>query len=277
MPVIALTQEMGSLAKEVADGLAAELQLEVMRHEVLDHVADRMHVARSLISRLREGQAGTLERLRADRASMAVYTAEEVFERAERGNVVLRGWGATCLLRPVPHIVCVRITRSLAARVEWLHTHLGTDDAEHAEAEIRRSDRAHAANMNAQFGVTWGDPLLYDMVLNTDRITVEGCIAQIRALSARPEFAETDASRGRLKAMALEARIRAALKGDEATRDVDVTIDIVDSRVTLRGIVLDPGERPSAIRVVAAVPGVTGVDDQLRVMAKSRLFPSAKN
>ncbi len=94
---------------------------------------------------------------------------------------------------------------------------------------------------------------------------------------ARPEFAETDASRALLADMALQARIRAALKGDEATHDVDVTIDCACGRVTLRGIVLDPDERPASERVAAAVPGVTGVDNQLRVMAKSRLFPSAKN
>jgi len=38
MPVNALTHEMGSLAKDVADQLAQELQLTVMRHEVLEQV-----------------------------------------------------------------------------------------------------------------------------------------------------------------------------------------------------------------------------------------------
>ncbi len=40
MTVIALTQEMGSLAKDVADRVAADLGLEVMRHEVVDHVVE---------------------------------------------------------------------------------------------------------------------------------------------------------------------------------------------------------------------------------------------
>ena len=91
-----------------------------MRHEVVDHVSTRMHVPTSLINRLREGKAGTLERLRADHASLAVYMTEEVLDVAARGNVVLRGWGATCLLRAVPHVVCVRVTRPFAQRVAWL-------------------------------------------------------------------------------------------------------------------------------------------------------------
>ena len=134
-----------------------------------------------------------------------------MFALADGGNVVLRGWGATCLLRPVPHVVCVRVTRSFEKRVEWLMGHLGTDDLEFAEAEVRRSDQAHASRMNDQFGVTWGDPVLYDLVLNTDRVSVDSCVAQISQLASRPEFAETPESRALLANMALEARVRAAL------------------------------------------------------------------
>jgi len=273
MTVIALTQEMGSLAKDVADQLARDLGLEVMRHEVVDHVSSRMHVPTSLINRLREGKAGAIERLRADRASLAVYVTEELLEVAERGNVVLRGWGATAVLRPVPHVVCVRITRPFEKRVAWLQEQLGSDDAGDAEEEIRRSDRAHAARMHAQFGVTWGDPLLYDLVLNTDRVSVASCAEQIAALSRRPEFAESEASRAILRNMSLEARVRSALRADAATQSVDVTVASDAGRVVLSGMVLDADELPAAARVAAAVPGVVAVDNQLRVIARSRLFP----
>ena len=275
MTVIALTEEMGSLATDVADHLAADLGLALMRHEVIDNVSTRMHVPTSLINRLREGKAGTLERLRADKASLAVYMTEEVLEVAARGDVVLRGWGATCLLRTVPHVVCVRVTRPFAQRVAWLREQLGADDIAFVEEEIRRSDRAHAARMHAQFGVTWGDPLLYDLVLNTDRLSVETCARQVAALAQRPEFAETEASRARLQNMALAARVRAALRADAATRHIDVTVDSDAGWIVLAGIVLDADEMPAAERVARAVAGVAAVDNQLKVMARSRQFPSA--
>lgn len=273
MTVIALTQEMGSLAKEVAEKVASDLGLAVLRHEVVDHVASRMHVPTSLINRLREGKAGAIERMRTDQASLAVYTTEEVLEVAARGNVVLRGWGATCLLRPVPHVVCVRVTRPFALRVAWLMHQLGSEDLAFAEDEIRRSDRAHASRMEAQFGVSWGAPLLYDLVLNTERVSVESCAAQIVALAQRPEFAATEASRAMLRDMALDARVRAALRADASTAGVDVTVASAAGHVVLQGIVLDAAEQPAAERVARSVPGVTGVANQLRVMARSRLFP----
>ena len=272
MPVIAMTQEMGSLAKDVSLRLAEVMGLGVMRHEVIDSVAERMNVPKSLIGRLREGKAGLVERLTADRRSVALYTADELFALASQGNVVLRGWGATCLLRPVPHVVCVRITRALDKRIEWLMGHLETEDAALAEAELRRSDRAHAARMHELFDVTWGDPVLYDLVINTDRVTIDSAVEQIQALAARPEFAETEASRALLADMALEARVRVALRDDAVTRNIDVTIAAGAGRVALRGIVVSAEERLQAENVARAVAGVTAVDNELRLMGKFRRF-----
>ena len=276
MPVIALTQEMGSLAKDVAMRLAEAGGLDVMRNEVAETVAGRMHVPASLIRRLREGKAGLVERMSTDTQQVALFSAEEVFANAERGNVVLRGWGATCLLRPVQHVVRVRVTRPFEARVAWLMEHLGTDDRDAAESELRRSDAAHASRMNAQFGVTWGDPLLYDLVLNTDRMTVDTCADLILQAARRPEFQETPQSRAVLAGLALSARVRAALKANEATQNVDVQIDAHEGRVALSGIVVNDREKADTERVASTVAGVGKVENKLRLMAITRKFTYAK-
>jgi cytidylate kinase len=271
-----MTQEMGSLAKDVALELTAAMNLSVMRHEVVDHVAGKMHVSTSLINRLREGKAGLIERATTDAERVALYTAEEVFELANKGNVVLRGWGATCLLRPVPHVLTVRITRSFHKRVEWLMNHLETDDRDFAESEIRRSDHAHATRMHQLFGVTWGDPVLYDLVLNTDRLSVHSCVEQIRQLSQRPEFQESEASRQLLANMTLASRVRSALKDNETTQEVNITIEAQKGRVILKGIVVNAHEQAEVEKVASMVSGVAGVENRLRLMTSSRLFTHSK-
>jgi len=274
MAVIALTQGMGSLAQDIAEQLAAELKLATLQHEIAERVAEKMHVSRSLINRLRGGKAGAIERLRTDRHAMALYTAEEVLEAAAKGNVVIRGWGATQLLRGVPHVPCIRIMRPFDQRVQWLMNEIDTDDRSVAEAEIQRSDQANASRMHEQFGVEWNQPVLFDMVLNTDRLSVDTCVQMIKALLARPEFAETEASRALLQGLALSARVRAALRADEHTDGVDITIDSAEGQVRLRGIVADEAEKAAAARVAAAVAGVQSVDNQLRVMSRPQLFAS---
>ena len=62
MTVVAMTQEMATLGKDVALGVCEALGLQQVRHEVGDVVAGRMQVKKSLIRRIREGKASKIER-----------------------------------------------------------------------------------------------------------------------------------------------------------------------------------------------------------------------
>ena len=117
MPIVAITREMGSLGKDVASGLGEALGLPVVYTEVIDQLADKMRVRKSHVIRLLDGSAGFLEQLTADKTSMAIFTADEILGVAAKGKgAVIRGWGATHLLREVPHAVCVRVCAPLELR-----------------------------------------------------------------------------------------------------------------------------------------------------------------
>jgi cytidylate kinase len=270
MPVIAMTMEVGTRGSEVAAGLAQALGLASVGHELAERVADKMHVKKSLLQRLREGKASMLERISTSQTEVAVFTAEEVYAVARAGNVVIRGWGSTLLLRPVPHIPCVRVCAPMEARVKSLMQRLDTDDEEFIAEEIRRSDEAHAAAMKTRFHVTWGDPLLYDLTLNTERVSIPSCIEQVIALMRRPEFQETPESQARLANLALEAQVRAAFLSHPPTEHVDVTVVADSGRITLRGMVQDDAERKAATEVVHKVPGVQHVHSELRTIRRPR-------
>ena len=62
MTVIAMTREMGSRGRDVAVGLAEELGLELVQHEVVEHVADKMHMRESSVNRFLEGSAARRRR-----------------------------------------------------------------------------------------------------------------------------------------------------------------------------------------------------------------------
>ena len=270
MPVIAMTMEVGTRGSEVAAGVAQALGMASVGHELAERVADKMHVKKSLLQRLREGKASVLERVSTSKSEIAVFTAEEVYDVAQKGNVLIRGWGSTLLLRPVPHIPCVRVCAPFETRVASLMQRLDTDDDAFIRDEIQRSDEAHAAAMQARFHVKWGDPLLYDLTLNTERVEIASCIEQVVALTRRPEFRESDASRATLANLALEARVRAAFVAQDQTANVEVTVVADGDRVTLRGMVQDEAERKSAVDVAHKVPGVKLVHSELRTIRRPR-------
>src|SRR5688572_32699042 len=152
MALVAITREMGSLGKDVAAALAEALGVPLVYHEVIDHLADRMRVRKSHVIRLLDGSAGLLERLSADKTSMSIFTADEIFGVAAKGKgAVIRGWGATHLLREVPHAVCVRVCAPFELRKRRMMERLGSDDDERVAEEIRVNDEAHTAIMKRHF------------------------------------------------------------------------------------------------------------------------------
>jgi len=275
MAVIAMTQEMATLGKDVALGVCEALGLQQVRHEVGDVVAGRMQVKKSLIRRIREGKASKVERWSADDKTISIFTAEEVLELAVKGNVLIRGWGATLLLRSVTHIPCVQVCAPMELRVKRLLERLETDDEELARREIQVDDAARAARMGEYFNVDWGDPALYDLTLNTERIPVATCVDQVVALARSHAFQETPQSRAQLEDLALQARARAAMRADQRTSGIDVVVAAEHGRLTLRGIVADDKERTRVEEVARSVPGAKGVANELRTMAGGLYrFPS---
>ena len=75
---------------------------------------------------------------------MSLYTTEEILDIARRGNVLIRGWGATYVLREIPHVVCARICAPLAMRARNVMERMGITDIEIAKKEVRRNDAAYA-------------------------------------------------------------------------------------------------------------------------------------
>jgi len=226
-----------------------------------------MQVKKSLIRRIREGKASKIERWAADEKTISIFTAEEVLEIAVKGDVLIRGWGATQILRPVPHIPCVRVCAPMGLRVKRLMERLESDDEELARREIEVDDGARAHRMGEHFNVVWGDPTLYDLTLNTERVPVQTCVDQIVAMVKSASFAETPASRQLLVDLALRAKVRAVLKASPETQGIDVAIEVAGGKVTLNGIVVDERERTTCEATVAAVTGVTATDNHLKTMS----------
>jgi cytidylate kinase len=268
MPIVAMTREMGSLGKDVAAALADRLDRQVVHHEIIDNLASKMRLRKSHVIRFLEGKSGILERLTTDKTSLSIFTADETFALVESGKVaVIRGWGATHLLRPVSHVISVRVCAPFEVRVKRMMERLNTDNRGFVENEIRLSEEAHGAITRRHFGVNWQESEHYDLTLSTERLSIEKCADEVMALLDDPTFRETEESKRNFRNLALSAHIRAALRADERTGRMSFLIKCDDGVASLSGIV-DIGQEPKhAVEVVARVPGVRQVKSELRSVA----------
>jgi cytidylate kinase len=269
MAVIAMTREMGSLGRDVAAGLAEQMGLKVIHHELVEHdLAERMEVEESLVHRFLEGGATRFERWQIDKKRMSMFTAQEIFELAREDNVLIRGWGATALLAPVQHVVCVRVCAPMAFREKVMMERLGVTDRAVVRREIELNDAAHSRTIQGFFGFDWRDPLLYDIVLNTGLVPLKTCVQLLRLLAESPEYQETEESRGVLEDKLLEARVRAVLL-DHFGFGMGVSgieVAVAKGKVTLTGAAIHRELINDAEKLVRGVEGVKEVDDRIMVV-----------
>jgi cytidylate kinase len=96
-------------------------------------------------------------------------TAETIRRIGKSGFTVIVGRGANFLTADIAHAVHVRLTGSEKARVRHYARHFQLSQ-EAAAREVARLDRARKRYIRANFRADIGNPLHYDMVLNTDEL-----------------------------------------------------------------------------------------------------------
>jgi cytidylate kinase len=258
MTIIAMTREMGTLGKEVAREFARRTNYTVLHHELVESPSERASRSdESEVYRFLEGSEAELDKWRTNRAPGGYLTAMEVFELAHEGSALIRGWGATRLLKAVPNVLSVRVCAPMASRIEEMTRRLGVDDRT-ARHEIERSDAAHGRTFLRFFDADWRDPDNFDIVLNTAHLTPQTCADILCDTVASPAFDETEESRRVLRHRLIEARISAALATERGLerrgRYIHVSVDA--DEVRLYGVVADEDARRLAEQVVAAQEGV---------------------
>ena len=213
-----MTREMGSLGHDVAAGIAAANGGRVVYQELIDPLADRVRLRKTHVTRFLDGRDGLWEPLATEHSSRSILTAAETLSfLGDSSVVVLRGWGAVHLLDGIAHVIRVRVCAPMAVRVDRMMARLGTDNRQIVENEIELSDEAHTAIVRRHFGIEWRDPGHYDVVLSTERLDVEACIATLQSMVARPCFRETAESRRMVEHLAVACSAGGSLRRDAGT------------------------------------------------------------
>ncbi len=265
MPLIAMNREMGSLGNEVAKGVAEALGLKIQHHEIIDHLANRARLRKSHVISFLEGTQGLLERLTVDQVKLRVLTADEIVSAAESGpGVILRGWGATSLLKDVPHCVRVCVSASRRERVKRMMHRLQTEDEEATERLVDRNDEAAQAVMRRHFHIDVRDINEYDVGFNTDRMSADQCVEEIVEMVNSPLFEETEASHDKLRDVAITHHVRAALRTHASTSHCWVRVACTYGRVVLEGVVDDSDQRAACAEVASRIKGVLALENRLR-------------
>jgi cytidylate kinase len=262
MSIVAISETAGSRAIEIGRTLAARLGYEFADREIIEKAAEGYGEKVTTLTHAMEEKPTLWERLTDTQRRYVAYVEATILEMAARDNVVLAGRASTIVLSQVPHVLRVRITASNHVRVERLENQQGLVH-EAAIGYVRRSDRERAARVKFIYQVDVDDPLLYDFVLNTDRLSVDRGVAMIREALSEDRFQSTADSRRATLDLSLAAQAKAALLASPTARPLSLEVECRDATVTLRGSVRTQTERSTAEEIVARIPRVREIVNRI--------------
>ena len=205
MPVVTISRQHGCLGDKIAEGVAAELGLRLVDHEIIEAVASRLGVPETAVTARddREGNlvrdlVRTMQRLYPatvvprpstepdlDDAAYLSVIQQTIREVARSGNGVILGRAAAFILRDDPNVLDILLVAPLAVRLERVMERENVN-RQTALRRIREVDASRARYTRHFYGADWLGPDAYDLVLNTAYFAIPQAVSLVCAtLSSR--------------------------------------------------------------------------------------------
>ncbi len=263
MAIIVISHQMGAGGPEIGMALAQRLGLRYVDHELLLDAVRRYGLVESKLSHLDESKPTLFERFDAETRHYLTVLQTTLLEFAEQDDCVVMGRGGQWLLRGVPHVLRVRVIAPFEQRVrQWIKRTAemtGETPNQRAAADfVRRDDSEKGGRMQYLYEVDLGDPALYDLTVNTEKLRYEAVVDMLERVIRQPEMTTTDVGRRIVAARALASRVQVALATHPETRRYRIGVEVDEGVVTLEGTAaLD-----RAAEVARGVPGVRLVRTQ---------------
>ena len=192
---IAIEREYGSGGNQIARQAAARCGIACYGREIMERVAQQQQVSVRALEEYEERVTGSLfyslfvlsqsqtgdPDLVSQEAKLYVAETRIIHELAKEGPAVFVGHSAAPVLEQEGPVLRVFIRGTEAGKHSRAVTEYGVDPEE-AAATCRRFDRRRASYYNFCTRKKWNDLHNYDIVLDSSRLGVEGCVQALCAL-----------------------------------------------------------------------------------------------
>ena len=269
MYFITVSEMLGTKGQEIAAKVAEKLNYTYFGEEQLLKAAGEMGFL-SDVQKLDEKSPPLLERFFTEKPRVYLDRLQAViYEVAKKGNAIFFGRGSQLLLHSFDCAFHVLITGSLEKRIERIaeEKHVGK---EVAEKIVHQSDRDKRGFFRFAFDEDWLNPHLYDLLLNTDKLSVDSAVKMIidAAKSDEIKACGIDSVKS-LGKLSLQRKIEAAfLEAGVMNPNLFISVEEIDS-VRLYGLVTSQEEKESIEKIVKRIQGVRNVSNDLTLMRSS--------
>ena len=265
MYFITFSEKMATNGSEIARRVAEQLGYSFYDTEAIEDTAREMGFLED-VKEIDEKVPSLFERLFSYKPEIHLDRLNSViYELASRGNAVFLGRGSYILLRTFKCALHIRVIASLEKRIENL-----AERGWHREVAIkaiRKSDHERGAFIKFAFEVDWDNPEFYDIVVNTDNLTLEMAVETILHIARSEEIKarSVDVMRS-LEMMGLARRAEAALL-EAGLSSTSLSISVLEpGKIQLTGTVSEQSNKKRAEEILMEVKGIKSIDNQTKVV-----------
>ena len=207
MPIITISRGSYSRAKEIAETLAQELGYACLSREILLEASEEFNIPEIKLVRAIEDAPSILDRFTQGKERYLAYIRAALLKHAQKDNVVYHGIGGNFLLQGIPHVLKVRIVADLDDRVADEMKREGISVSEAREI-IQKDDEQRRQWALHLYGADPWDPMLYDLVLHLQTVTMSDAVSIIKHMVQLPSFQTTPQSQQLIDNLVLLARLQ---------------------------------------------------------------------
>jgi cytidylate kinase len=190
-PVLTVSRQHGAGGGEIVRTLARELGLDVFDREIIQQIAESTHLSERIVGALDDKARELLTEWLSGIASHDYLSSVEyryqltrvVGAMAHHGGAIILGRGAHLILGQ-GEALRVLVVAPLEARVATLMRREGLSERD-ARRRIQVVEADHKAFLMKHFHTDFGDPVHFDLVVNTALIGIANSCATIRAAVER--------------------------------------------------------------------------------------------
>jgi cytidylate kinase len=259
MSVITISRGSFSGGKMLAECLARKLGYRSVDRDVIVERAAAWGVSQQDLRQALETPPGMLDRFIKHKRYMYLALIQAALaEEVRTGKAIYHGLAGHLLLKGGPHILRTRIIAPMEFRIHMLRERMKFNRNE-AVAYIEKVDEDRRKWTHFLYGVEWGDPSLYDLVINLEYLSVEQACNMICSVTLERCFEFSPECQQKMNDVALASRVRANLAMDPSTSDIEVEATAEQGAVWIAGRLSSVDQVKEVERIAAAVPGVTAL------------------
>lgn len=254
MSVITISRGSYSRGREIAENVARRLDYECIGREVLAEASKDFNTAKTKLEHAIEDAPSILDRFVYGKEKYLAYIQKALLHHLQRDRVVYYGPAGHFFVKDIPNVLKIRLVASLEDRIRLIREYDGISRKE-ALRIIKRLDDQRKKWSQQLYGVYTGDPMLYDLVINIRKNTVDEAVDLICRLAGMENFRTSRESQRVMDDLVLSADIKAALI------DLKADIEVTSQRgvVQIKTTVPESQEEALVFKIretAGAIPGV---------------------